>query len=357
MKSENYNVLGVMSGTSLDGIDLAHVTLSVLGDKWSYSIHEAETVPYPDEWVKKLKEAVNYTEDALLALDDAYTVFLAGVISSFIAKHALQLPDAVCSHGHTVLHQPKKGVTLQIGNKPELAKLTGLKVVCNYRVQDVQLGGQGAPLVPVGDRLLFSNYDFCLNLGGFSNISFEDNGNRIAYDISPVNTVLNYYANRLGLPYDDGGAIARSGSIVPSLLDALNSLDYYKKSYPKSLGFEYVRDVVLPLMENSNAAVPEKLRTFTTHVAMQLAREILGIKPAGKLLVTGGGAYNNFLIAQLKAMLPDVAVVIPDDKTIQFKEALIFALLGTLRLRGEINVLASVTGAPHNHSAGFVFKP
>lgn len=357
MKSENYNVLGVMSGTSLDGIDLAHVTLSVTDNKWSYAIHEAETVPYPDEWVVRLKEAVNYDEDALFALDDDYTIFLAGVISSFLVKHSLHTLDGVCSHGHTVLHQPKKGITLQIGNKPALAKLTGLKVICNFRIQDVQMGGQGAPLVPVGDRLLFSDYDFCLNLGGFSNISFEDNGNRIAYDISPVNTVLNFYANRLGLPYDNGGTIARSGSVVPSLLDALNGLDYYKKSYPKSLGFEYVRDVVLPLMEDSNAAIPEKLRTFTTHVAMQLAREILRIKPEGKLLITGGGAYNNFLIAQLKAMLPDVAIVIPDDKTIQFKEALIFALLGVLKLRGEINVLASVTGAPNNHCSGYIFEP
>lgn len=345
-----------MSGTSLDGIDLAHVTLSVTDSKWSYAIHEAETFPYPDEWVVRLKEAVNYNEDALLALDDYYTIFLAGVISSFIIKHSLNDLDAVCSHGHTVLHQPKKGITLQIGNKPALAKLTGLKVICNFRIQDVQMGGQGAPLVPVGDRLLFSDYDFCLNLGGFSNISFEDNGNRIAYDISPVNTVLNFYANQLSLPYDDGGAIARSGSVVPSLLDALNGLDYYKKSYPKSLGFEYVRDVVLPLMEESSAGIPEKLRTFTTHVAMQIAKEILTIKPAGKLLITGGGAYNNFLIAQLKAMLPDVAVVIPDDKTIQFKEALIFALLGVLKLRGEINVLASVTGAPNDHCSGYIFE-
>lgn len=357
MKSENYNVLGVMSGTSLDGIDLAHVTLSVLDNKWSYTMHEAETIPYPDDWVTRLKEAVNYNEDDLLALDDAYTQFLAGTICSFIIKHSLDNPDAVCSHGHTVLHQPKRGITLQIGNKPALARHTGFKVVCNFRVQDVQMGGQGAPLVPVGDRLLFGNYDFCLNLGGFSNISFEDNGTRIAYDISPVNTVLNFYANQLGLPYDDGGTIARSGTIVPTLLEALNELDYYKKNYPKSLGFEYVRDVVLPLMENCTAGIPEKLRTFTTHIAMQLAKEILAIKPEGKLLVTGGGAYNNFLIAQLKAMLPDVAVVIPDDKTIQFKEALIFALLGVLKLRDEINVLASVTGATHNHSSGYIFEP
>ena len=217
----------------------------------------------------------------------------------------------------------------------------------------MQLGGQGAPLVPIGDELLFSKYDYCLNLGGFSNVSFNKNGNRIAFDISPVNTVLNFYANQLGLPFDDAGTLAKSGTVNSNLLQQLNDLDFYKTSYPKSLGMEFVNKEIVPLINSFSIAINHKLCTFVEHIAIQIAA--ICTKPKAKLFITGGGAYNQFLIERLHVHLPLTEIVLPDDTTIQFKEALIFGLLGVLRLRNEINVLSSVTGAKIDHSSGNIF--
>lgn len=357
MTENNYNVLGIMSGTSLDGVDIARISLSENQGAWSYKIHEAETIPYSNEWVTELKNAVAYSNDRLQELNKRYTILLGGIIKNFINRYALQDLDAVCSHGHTILHQPHNGITLQIGNLPEIAQLTGQKVVCDFRVQDVKMGGQGAPLVPIGDRLLFADYKYCLNLGGFSNISFEEGTTRIAFDICAVNTVLNFYANRLGYPYDDGGKIAQGGNINPMLLERLDGLEYYKQPWPKSLGFEYVKQTLLPLIEEYNIQTEDKLRTFTRHVARQIAFVVQQAGAAGQLLVTGGGAYNNYLIKSMANLLPDTTIVVPDDNTIQYKEALIFALLGVLKLRDDVNVLGSVTGAPQDHSSGVIYTP
>ena len=353
---ENYNVIGVMSGTSLDGVDLAHILFDVHGGEWSFTIAETVTVPYTPEWISRLKAAVSFDENELALLNKEYTQLLGGIIKTFIEDNAIKGLDAVCSHGHTILHQPHNGFTLQIGNLPEIASLTGEKVVCDFRVQDVQLGGQGAPLVPIGDRLLFSQYSYCLNLGGFSNISFEEGGQRTAFDICPVNTVLNFYANRLGFDYDAGGAMARDGKIITPLLEELNALEFYTLGYPKSLGFEFVKETVLPMMENYPDPDKDKLATFTEHIALQIAA-VVSVLDKGELLVTGGGAYNEFMIERMKQLLPGTYISIPDDKTIQFKEALIFALLGVLKLRGEVNALSSVTGAKNDHSSGFVYEP
>ncbi len=354
MFKETYNVIGVMSGTSLDGIDLAHIHFSQIDSIWKFTILETETASYDTNWLKKLKIAVSFSEIELMKLNEDYTILLANVIKSFIAKYQLQNLDAVCSHGHTILHQPQKGFTLQIGNLPEIAKLINQTVVCDFRVQDVQLGGQGAPLVPIGDRILFPDYDYCLNLGGFSNISFEQNGNRIAFDISPVNTVLNFYANKLGLDYDNKGNIARSGKLNVDLLNELNVLDYYKKSFPKSLGFEFVKEIVLPLIEGYDISIEDKMQTFTEHVAIQTSLALPNKN--GKLLATGGGTYNDFVMERMQFYLPELKIIIPDAKTIEFKEALIFALLGILKLRNEVNVLSSVTGAKKNHSSGVILS-
>ena len=362
MQKETYNVIGVMSGTSLDGIDLAHIHFSKVDGIWSFAILETETVSYSIDWLNKLKIAVDFSEDELKVLNKDYTKLLGQIISTFIAKYNIENLDAVCSHGHTILHQPQNGFTLQIGNLPEIAAIVGETVVCNFRLQDVQLGGQGAPLVPIGDRILFSEFDYCLNLGGFSNVSFEQNGNRIAFDISPVNTVLNYYAHKLGLDYDDKGEIARSGQLNTDLLFQLNGLDYYKKSFPKSLGFEFVKEIILPIIETYVIPTEDKMRTFTEHIAQQTALALdcfascLATSRNCKLLATGGGTYNYFLMERMRFYLPKLEIIIPDKKTIEFKEALIFALLGVLKLRNEINVLSSVTGAKHDHSSGKIFK-
>jgi anhydro-N-acetylmuramic acid kinase len=217
------------------------------------------------------------------------------------------------------------------------------------------LGGQGAPLVPIGDRILFSEYEYCMNLGGFSNVSFEQNSERIAFDISPVNTVLNYYANQLGLNYDDKGKISRTGKVNENLLSELNALDFYQQKFPKSLGFEFVKEIILPMIESYKIPIEDKLRTFTEHVALQTALALPNKK--GKILITGGGAYNEFIIERIQNYLPKMEIIIPSAKILEFKEALIFALLGVLKLCGETNVLSSVTGAKRNHSSGEIYKP
>lgn len=354
MFKEHYNVIGVMSGTSLDGVDLAHIKFEINHNKWSYEIYECDTISYATEMISKLKNGINFSTNELSDLNIEYTNLLGNIISEFITKNNILDIDAVCSHGHTILHQPQNGFTLQIGNLPEIAKIVQQKTVCDFRVQDVNLGGQGAPLVPIGDKILFSEFDYCLNLGGFSNISFEENNQRIAFDISPVNTVLNFYANTFGLEYDDKGVISASGNLNSEVLEKLNQLEFYSKPFPKSLGFEFVKETVLPILESYSISTEDKMRTFTEHIAFQIG-EILKTK-SGKLLVSGGGVYNDFLIERMKAHLPTIEIIIPDEKTIKFKEALIFALLGVLKLRNEINVLASVTGAKQDHSSGAIYE-
>lgn len=353
MKKEIYNTIGVMSGTSLDGVDLAHIKFNLINNKWTFEILECETIAYSNDWITKLKSAVDFSEEELTLLNQNYTNLLATIIRNFIEKHKIIDIDAVCSHGHTILHQPQNGFTLQIGNLPQIADLIHQTVVCNFRVQDVEFGGQGAPLVPIGDRILFHDYKYCLNLGGFSNVSFEENDVRIAFDISPVNTVLNFYANQLGFDYDDEGQISAGGKVHDSLLNELNALNFYQKKHPKSLGFEFVKEVVFPIIENYSISIEDKMRTFSEHIAQQIALALPDKN--GSLLVTGGGAYNVFLIKRIRHYLPEMTIVIPEKKLLEFKEALIFALLGVLKLRNEINVLASVTGAREDHSSGNIY--
>lgn len=352
--SKTYHVIGVMSGTSLDGIDLAYCCLYKT-EHWCYEIYEAETYPYPVRWKNKLQGAVHLEPQELTTLDIDYTKYLAMVIARFL-KRIIKTSvytgvDAVCSHGHTVFHQPEKGMTLQIGNLPLLAKLLNKTVVCDFRKQDVALGGQGAPLVPIGDELLFGNYDYCLNLGGFANISTNRESHRMAYDICPVNIVLNPLAERLGVPYDDGGKLSKSGKLLPELLEKLNELPYYQQPPPKSLGLEWILKNVFPLLK-SNYKTEDILHTFTEHIAMQLANNF---NEKTTVLATGGGTYNTYLLERIKAHKA-LELVLPDKVLIDYKEALIFGLLGILKLHNEINCLASVTGAKHDHSAGVVFN-
>ncbi|MFK7050613.1 MULTISPECIES: anhydro-N-acetylmuramic acid kinase [Flavobacterium] len=355
MEKKFFNVIGVMSGTSLDGVDLAHIFFKEEDQTWKFEILEVETVPYDQEWVLRLKLAVNYNQQDLEKLNEDYTLYLSSIINKFINQYQLNNVDAICSHGHTILHQPEKGITLQIGNLPMIAHLVKQTVVCDFRVQDVNKGGQGAPLVPIGDHILFSDFDYCLNLGGFSNISFQLLDKRIAFDISPVNTVLNFFAEKTGNNFDDKGAMARSGSINHSLLMKLNQLAYYQLPFPKSLGIEYVKSQILPIIKQfEGLSIPDILCTFSEHIAVQIKNVLLN--KSGKMLVTGGGVYNDYLIERIRNNNPNIKVLIPDQKIIEFKEALIFAFLGVLKLENKINVLSSVTGASEDHSAGYIYK-
>jgi len=350
MKKYDTTVLGVMSGTSLDGVDLAQIHFTK-DNQWNFEIVHAVTIPYPHDLKKKLEEAINFDQKSLEELNERYTAYLAEIISGFIKKYGITNLDAVCSHGHTIKHEPENKYTLQIGNLPQLASQLNLKVVCDFRVQDVALGGQGAPLVPVGDELLFSEYDYCLNLGGFANISTVKEGRRIAYDICPVNIVLNKLTEKLGFPYDDEGKIAASGSIIPELLKRLNELPFYTKLPPKSLGLEWVAANIFPLVENSGHKPEDLLCTFTEHVAMQLAENF---REGASVLTTGGGTFNSYLLKRV-AHYRKIEIVIPSKEVIEYKEALIFALLGVLKLRGEVNCLRSVTGARKDHSSGMIY--
>ena len=349
-----YRAIGLMSGTSLDGVDLASCVFTCKDNVWSYQIEVAETFPYPEEWLSLLPSLmqVDAFTYAKASLDLGY--YFGRLIRTFVQSHHIKT-DFVASHGHTVFHQPGIGLTTQIGSGAAMAVTCGLPIVCDFRSNDVGLGGQGAPLVPIGDSLLFSDFGFCLNLGGFSNVSFEVGGKRIAYDVCPVNTVLNKLALRMGLPYDRDGLIARSGNIDLLLLSKLNNLSYYDLKPPKSLGFEWNDQNVWPLINASSLSVPDLLRTVVEHVATQLAQS-MSIFEKGKILVTGGGAKNIFLIERF-AQHSKHDLVVPSDLMIDYKEALIFAFLGVLRLRGEINCLSSVTGASRDSIGGALYLP
>ena len=351
MEKKEYHVIGVMSGTSLDGIDLVEAKF-VFNGTWHFEIICAETIGYSQAWYTKLKGLVDCSLETLKLIDGDYTVLLAEVIKTFISKNNIKNIDAVCSHGHTALHRPENKLTYQIGNKPILAKLIKEKVVCDFRVEDVELGGQGAPLVPIGDQLLFPEYDFCLNLGGFANISTQIKTERIAYDICPVNIVLNIYAQKLGFNYDDGGKIAASGHYISDLGSQLNHLEFYKETPPKSLGLEWVNKNVLPLIEASQASEKDILRTCSDHIAEQISNVI---KSEARVLVTGGGAYNDYIISKIKSNI-GAEIIIPNADLVEFKEALIFGFLGILKLRNEVNCLQSVTGASKNHSSGRIYS-
>ena len=342
-----YKVIGLMSGTSLDGLDIAYCHYQIQNNKWSYTIIKAETLPYSESWVEKLVSVESSSSYELARADKEFGEFLAASVNDFIARHSLEV-DIICSHGQTIFHRPEINLTTQIGDINVLAAKTGILTIGDFRRLDLALGGQGAPLVPIGDRHLFGHYAQCLNLGGFSNISFERDNERIAYDVCPVNIVLNALARREGMPYDRDGEMARSGEINEDLLSRLNDLDFYKIKEKKSLGKEWVLENVMPLLDEQGLETSSLLATFSEHVADQLAKNI-----SGQVLVTGGGAYNKFLISRLRAKTSS-KVHIPEKTIIDYKEAMIFGFLGVLRLRNEVNALASVTGASRDSCTGLI---
>jgi anhydro-N-acetylmuramic acid kinase len=344
-----------MSGSSTDGVDLACCEFKLEEMRWNYRILHAETIPYPEILAEKLNRAIHWNQRDLERLDRETGEYYASVLNHFHSIHKLN-PDLISSHGHTILHEPARGITLQVGNGRIMADLTGIPVVNDFRKEDVMLGGQGAPLVPVGDSLLFGEYGACLNLGGFANISYEgDSGKRLAFDIGPANLPLNWLAGLVGKPFDHQGLIARSGRVVESLLRDLNSLDYYKTPPPKSLGKEWFIGFFLPLLKRAAGPVPDLMATTVEHLAIQTGRGIV-LSGAHSVLVTGGGAFNTTLVEKIRRHA-FANLVLPDRMLVEFKEALIFALLGLLRIRRETNCLASVTGGPRDLSAGTIYLP
>lgn len=344
--------IGVMSGTSLDGLDLAWCSFEKKTTGWEYRIEKACTIPYEPAFQERLANATLMSALDYAQLDVDLGALIAENINEWIGHEGK--PDFIASHGHTVFHQPAQGLTTQIGSGAVIAARTGITTVCDFRTVDVALGGQGAPLVPIGDALLFGQYDACLNLGGFCNISFQDGDKRVAFDISPCNMALNRMANLLGKPYDEDGNIARSGQLIPELIHQLDQLEYYKQSYPKSLGKEWFEQQFLPVLQDfeKNFSAADILHTLVMHISEQIVH---ALPTTGKnLLVTGGGAHNKFLIQSIQQQW-DGEIIVPDTLTVNFKEALVFAFLGMLRLLSEKNCLASVTGAKQDNCGGAVY--
>ncbi len=353
---KNYHVIGIMSGTSLDGLDIAYCVFQKK-EHWKYKIAKANTINYSHIWKNKLINASSLNKKGLSLLSKEFGTYIGQEVNKFIKQNNVAV-DFVASHGHTIFHDPAKGLTLQIGDGQSIAKKTKLPVVCDFRIGDVALGGQGAPLVPIADKLLFAHYKYCLNLGGFANISYDKKRVRLAFDICPVNIVLNQLAKKVGKEFDNGGRLAAKGKVNNLLLAKLNNLAYYRTKGPKSLGREWVEKKFNPVLNSFPVSTQDKLRTVVEHAAIQIGFAVSS--KAGKskktLLITGGGVYNKFLITRIKVHAK-CNIKLPDDKTIQFKEAMAFAFIGLLKISGEVNILKSVTGAKKNSSGGVRFFP
>ena len=343
----SYSVIGVMSGTSLDGLDLVISNFRLINGHWSFEITDAQTVNYPESIIEELRKGIHLKSDALNKLDKALGEFIGKTIKDSFGEKLYQI-DFIASHGHTIFHQPEKGVTVQIGCGEEMNRITSKPVVNDFRSLDVSLGGQGAPLVPVGDRDLFHEFDYCLNLGGIANIT--QNQKISAFDICPFNMALNALAEKKNLAYDDGGQLANSGKLLPTVLEALSNIPYNKVKGPKSLGAEDYELHWKAIIEGSEAEPQDLMNTYCEYAAIAIAK-VVNKKPGSKLLVTGGGAFHTYFINRLKGLV-NGQVIIPTEELISFKEALIFAYLGLLRVLKQPNCLASVTGAKQDNCGG-----
>jgi len=353
-----------MSGTSLDGLDIAYCEFLLEDKIIRYKILYAETLPYPAEMSQRLETGIHMSGLELSLLNNDLGTWMGNQCLNFINKNRIK-PDFISSHGHTIYHQPEKELTMQIGGGNIIHAITKIPVVFDFRTLDIALGGQGAPLVPIGDELLFPQYQICLNLGGFANISFNDGKNRKAYDIGAINIVLNKLAQKIGYEYDSEGQIAQSGSTIQELSEELDRILYYSQPWPKSLGKEWVDNKIMPLIDHyQDHKIEDILHTYSNHIANRIATDINHLKNAIfegvpiRILITGGGAYNKYVITSIRNLLvPGIEIIIPEDIIVAYKESLIFALMGLLRIKGLPNCLQSVTGAKYNHCSGIVVGP
>lgn len=354
-----------MSGSSLDGLDIAFCEFQFAEDTLvNWQILQAETLPYSENWQKRLRDLPQADGRALSLAHAHFGHLVGGLVNYFLQKYALQ-PDLIASHGHTVFHFPKEQMTLQIGDGSAIAAVTGYPVVCDFRAMDVALGGQGAPMAPIADRYLFLDYDFMLNLGGIANITANVTGQYLAFDIGGANQVLNKLVAPLGLAYDAGGKLAASGSLNATLLQEADALPYHHESYPKSLGNDWVQEQLIPIYTQFDAPTEDKLHTACVQIARQTAKDIAQIiqkehfvKNSYRLLATGGGVFNDFQITCLQeACKPlGIEIIVPDASIIGFKEAAMIALAGVLRMQSKPNFIASVTGASQDAMGGAVYR-
>lgn len=348
----NFRALGMMSGTSLDGLDLTLCNFTRKDGKWSFLVEDTSCIEYDDEWRNRLTSVYSTPVEALANVDREYGKWLGEQASAFLENHPKV--DLIASHGHTTHHIPSKGITKQIGSGEEIARLTGVNTIFDFRSEDVRLGGQGAPLVPIGDTLLFAEYDACINLGGFSNISFDNDGVRQAFDICAINFIMNPIAAELGKPFDENGALAKEGLLNTGLFSALEEMMTPFRNSRPSLSREWVERNVDPIVDRSISPA-DRLHTIAEHAAYEMSL-VLNQQKLKTSLITGGGAYNAFLIDRLRSKTT-CDIIIADATIIDFKEAIVFAFLGVLRALGETNVLRSVTGASQDSSSGIIAFP
>lgn len=357
-----YRALGLMSGSSLDGLDIVFAEFHENGGSWEWSVLAADCYVYPEEWPRKLQAAAGLPARDYLLLHSEYGHYLGKEVNRFITQNQLEYQVAlIASHGHTVFHVPPQ-MTAQLGDGAAIAAETRLPVVSDLRALDLAFGGQGAPIVPIGEKLLLPGYDFYLNIGGIANISA--NGEPyIAFDICPANRVLNLLARDEGKEFDESGKRAAEGSVHAGLLEDLNGLSYYQERHPKSLDNSFGVDIIYPLITRHALTIPDALRTYAEHIAIQV-RQSLSTFPsapqagARKLLVTGGGAFNRFLVSRISDLIAGykIEVVVPDEKLVKYKEAIIMALLGVLRWRESYTTLSSVTGASRSSIGGALWN-
>lgn len=358
-----YRVIGVMSGSSLDGLDLVFVEFEEVGGKWTYQIQASACYAYDAKWTADLKNAVHLSAYSYLLLHSAYGKYLGQQVNRFIEEFGLQHQvQLIASHGHTSFHAPELGMTGQLGDGATIAAVTGINVVSDLRALDIALGGQGAPIVPMGEKLLWADYTYLLNIGGIANISANRKDGPIAFDICAANRVLNLLSNEMGKEFDAGGIAASNGKINTELLTTLNNLEYYQQKYPKSLANHFGTDTIYPIIKNASLSIEDALRTYSEHIAMQIGYAINlwhmeHPTNHSKMLVTGGGAHNSFLIKRIATIVAGYAVelIVPEKQLIDYKEAIIMALLGVLRWREENTVLKTVTGATRNSIGGAVW--
>lgn len=362
---DNYHVIGLMSGSSLDGLDIAYCQFQLSAGKWNFKILKTDVVPFTSEWIKEIKNLPVATAKRLWEAHANLGNYFGECVSEFIKNNSLQNKvDFVASHGHTIFHFPEKKFTAQIADGAAIAARVNLRVVCDFRSADIANGGQGTPIVPIGDKFLFADYRFCLNIGGIANISCKTENTIVAFDVCAANQVLNSLANSLGKEYDDEGRIASSGNTDEELLNQLNELKYCSLPYPKSLDNSFSLEAVLPLLDKFQISTEDKMRTVVEHIAVQIAKHIqliagkekIDFSANEKMLLTGGGVFNKFLIERIEAQTK-ILIEVPNDELVKYKEAVVIAFMGVLRMRNEVNVLRTVTGASKDTIGGAVYLP
>lgn len=347
-----------MSGTSLDGIDLACCVLVYDKKKWNYHLVASKTYRYSNSWRKKLQDASKLTGEELIELDIAYGNFLGNLCKKFISEKNIDGIELIASHGHTVFHQPQRGFTMQLGNGHSIKAKVKCPVVCDFRQLDIALGGEGAPLVPIGDQHLFSEFDVCLNLGGIANLSYERRGKRKAFDVCFANVGLNELSNQIGKPYDKDGSLASKGRVNESWLNRLRNVYNSIPESKPSLSRELFESKFKSIINSPEVSIEDRLRSFCESILIEIKMALpKPTKRKSKILVTGGGALNDELMRLLKNGFKEhYQVVVPHSQIINFKEAIIFAFLGVLRIRNETNVLRSVTGASRDSCSGVLIE-